>query len=52
MTTPDGEEIEGVNLTGFCKEQGLPLDGFRRILRGEIEHHKGWRIRRLEDNQP
>jgi hypothetical protein len=47
-TTPEGEEIAGTNLTAFCKERGASLYGLRRILKGDVNEHRGWRIRRLD----
>lgn len=48
-TTPTGEEIHGSNLTAFCAEHGLNRQSMQRILKGETDQVKGWRIRRPED---
>jgi hypothetical protein len=47
-TTPAGIEIHGSNLTAFCATHGLNRCSMQRILNGQADQVKGWRIRRPE----
>jgi hypothetical protein len=42
LINPNGELIDGVNITKFCKENNLNYDNVRRVLSGKQSHHKGW----------
>ena len=44
VITPDGRLIEGVNMSDFCRTYGLNRGAMGAVMRGEIRHHKGYRL--------
>ena len=42
IISPDGNIVEGVNLTKFCIENNLNYSCIRRVLCGKQKQHKGW----------
>jgi hypothetical protein len=42
LTAPDGSVIHGVNLTQFCKDNGLNQGGAWSVMNGNIRSHKGY----------
>jgi hypothetical protein len=46
LTSPEGEDVEVVNLAAWCRGRGLRPSCFYPVLKGTLRHHKGWRIRR------
>lgn len=45
ITTPDGEEIEIVNLKQFCRDNGLDQSHMWTVANGKAKHHKKWKCR-------
>ena len=43
VITPDGEELEVVNLSDFCKERGLSRYKMYNVAAGKANHHKGYK---------
>lgn len=43
VITPDGEELEVVNLSDFCKERGLSRTKMYTVAAGKANHHKGYK---------
>jgi hypothetical protein len=43
ILSPDGQLIEGVNLSAFCAAHGLHRAHFKQVLLGTRPHHFGWR---------
>lgn len=42
LISPEGEIIEGKNLTKFCRENDLNQGNMCSVCRGEITSYKGW----------
>ena len=42
--SPDGETVEVFNLQKFCRNRGLTNSNMHKVLTGERNHHKGWRL--------
>jgi len=49
VCNPQGKKHELVNIKGLCKEYGIDDANFRKMLRGEYKHSKGWTIYRGEN---
>jgi hypothetical protein len=43
LISPEGEIINAKNLTKFCRDNNLRRSNIQAVLRGERNHHKGWR---------
>lgn len=43
LISPDGEVVEIKNLTKFCRENNLTRANIQSVLRGNRNHHKGWK---------
>lgn len=44
VISPEGIEYKGINnVRDFCREHGLISMSFSQMLRGELNHHKGWK---------
>jgi HNH endonuclease len=41
---PDGTVHEGVNVRAFARRHGLDHSCLRRLLRGHLHHHHGYRV--------
>ena len=41
--SPKGETVRGVNLSEFCKANGLSVSNMHNVLTGTRKSHKGWR---------
>jgi len=39
---PDGQIIEGINLTQFCKDRGLNQGAMWSVMAGKVPSHKGY----------
>jgi|TARA_R110000851_G_scaffold276958_1_gene430055 hypothetical protein len=50
VTFPNGKEQVVSKMTEFCKEQDLNKSALYAIMRGERKRHKGFRIRKSEEN--
>jgi group I intron endonuclease len=48
ITTPEGEEIFVHGVNQFCKEHGLNRGHMNEVARGERNHHKGFKVRRVK----
>jgi len=46
ITQPNGKKDVITNLSKYCKEHKLDDGAIYRVLNGERNHHKGYRIRR------
>ena len=46
VTIPEGEELEVVNLSDFCKERGLDRSKMYLVAAGERNHHKKYKCRK------
>jgi len=46
VTTPEGEELEVVNLSDFCKERGLCRSKMYNVAAGKASHHKHYKCRK------
>lgn len=46
VITPEGEELEVVNLSDFCKERGLNRSKMYSVAAGERNHHKHYKCRK------
>jgi hypothetical protein len=46
VITPEGEELEVVNLSDFCKERGLNRYKMYSVAAGERNHHKHYKCRK------
>lgn len=44
VVSPDGEVIEGINQTEFCRKNNLDQGAFNRMLNGKYKHYKGWTL--------
>jgi len=44
VVSPDGEIIEGINQTEFCRKYNIEQSGFNRMLNGKYKHCKGWTL--------
>lgn len=44
VVSPNGEFIEGRNVTKFAKDHGLDPAGFSRVVNGLRKTCKGWRL--------
>jgi hypothetical protein len=51
ITFPDGETIVRKNLKTFCKENNLNQGAMNQVGLGRIEHHKGFRCRKLRKGE-
>lgn len=43
LISPTEERIDVINLTKFCKENNLTRANLQSVLRGNRNHHKGWK---------
>lgn len=43
LTSPDGLEVRGKNLSEFCDQNNLSKFAMYDVLAGRRPHHKGWR---------
>ena len=43
LTTPEGKQINIVNLRQFCKENGLDQGNMVKVSQGIIKQNKGWK---------
>jgi len=50
VTFPNGKEQVVSKMTEFCKEHDLNKSALYAIMRGERKKHKGFRIRKSEEN--
>lgn len=51
LSDPDGKEhITQRGLSEFCREHALSASNLHKVLNGEREDHKGWRIERWHQN--
>lgn len=46
VITPEGEELEVVNLSDFCKERGLSRSKMYNVAAGKASHHKHYKCRK------
>jgi hypothetical protein len=46
VTTPDGEEIEVINLSDFCKDTNLDRCKMYSVASGDRKTHKGYKCRK------
>jgi hypothetical protein len=46
VTTPEGEEIEVVNLTDFCRSRGLDVRKLHQVAIGKAGIYRGWGCRK------
>jgi len=46
MVRPDGEEDEITNLSKYCRDHGLDDAAVYRVLKGDRNHHKGYKARK------
>lgn len=46
VTTPDGIEIEVLNLSDYCKENGLDRSKMYAVASGDRNHHKNFKCRK------
>jgi hypothetical protein len=46
VITPEGEELEVVNLSDFCKERGLCRSKMYKVASGKASHHKKYKCRK------
>jgi hypothetical protein len=46
VITPEGEELEVVNLSDFCKERGLSRSKMYTVAAGKAAHHKHYKCRK------
>lgn len=44
LISPSGERVEIIWLRPFCKKHGLCSGNMTRVIQGERQHHKGWRL--------
>jgi hypothetical protein len=42
VTPPNGQSINIVNLTKFCRENGLDQGNMVKVSKGQAKQHKGW----------
>lgn len=45
-TNPDGVDIEVVNLSRFCRDNGLSYNSMTQIAYGKYSYHNGWKCRK------
>jgi hypothetical protein len=50
LISPDGEVVEIKNLTKFCRENNLTRANIQSVLRGNRNHHKGWKQVQVSSN--
>ena len=48
LYNPDGKLVEAVGIRAFAEEHGLDRDSVRKLLKGRMIDHKGWRLEPLE----
>ena len=44
IISPEGKEVEIINLTDFCKKNNLCMETLRKVLKGEFLQHKNWSL--------
>ena len=44
LVSPAGERVEIIWLRPFCREHGLDSGNLVKVVQGERQHHKGWRL--------
>jgi hypothetical protein len=44
LKNPSGSIIESKNISKFCRDNGLTNANVYKVLRGIIQHHKGWTL--------
>lgn len=49
VITPEGEELIIVNLRQFSLERGLDPGNMMHVARGRQHHHKGYKVKKLDD---
>lgn len=47
LTTPEGKQINIVNLRQFCKENGLNQGNMVKVSQGIIKQNKGWKCLKI-----
>ena len=46
LISPEGVAHSNIiNLTSFCRDKSLRRDRMKKLFRGEIEQHRGWRLK-------
>jgi hypothetical protein len=50
ITFPDGHKEIIRGLTNFCNEHGLDLQHMYKVIWGKRNHHKGFKVKKHEDN--
>lgn len=48
ISNPDNVSFEIVNLTKFCKDNGLSYTAISAVSQGKRNHHKHWRCKRID----
>lgn len=48
LTTPEGEQINIVNLRKFCLENGLDQGNMVKVSQGIIKQNKGWKCVKIQ----
>jgi hypothetical protein len=51
VTFPDSHEQEVRSITQFCKDHNLNNGHMYQVLKGKVNHHKGYRVRIKETNE-
>jgi hypothetical protein len=46
--SPEGKKTKGKNVNEFCKKHGLNSSHVYECLKGEVNHHKGWKFKKLD----
>jgi hypothetical protein len=49
LNAPDGMEHRGINVSEFCKANGLNVFSVYDVFSGRRKHHKGWTGQYLDD---
>lgn len=52
LTAPDGTEHLVKHLAAFCQERGIARPNLFKVLRGDLNHSQGWRIRYADQPKP
>jgi group I intron endonuclease len=52
ITNPDGIEIKIKSLRNFCNENNLQVSSMHKVAQGKRSHHKKWKCRYINDNEP
>lgn len=48
LTTPNGEKLEILNLSKFCRENNLTQRSLSGVACGHRKHYKGWKVERVK----